>query len=101
MVVVPSTLDVVVFKGGTRNFGATAIFAHQKKGKPKSSHFLRLVNMSKEVYTPPPASNREAYTPPTTGSGAAQPFTASIPRAPVTISYLCAGNSMSRTLADE
>ena len=101
MVVVPSELDVVVFKGGTPNFGARGVDLRTRKGKPKPSHVLRLVNMSKEVYTPPPASNREAYTPPTTGSGTAQPFTASIPRAPVTISYLCAGNPMSRTFADE
>ena len=47
--------------------------------------------MSKEVYTPPPRPNREAYTPPTAGADTSQTFTALPARLPVSISYLCAG----------
>ena len=56
-----------------------------------SSLFLDSVNMSKEVYTPPPRQNREAYTPPTAGVDTSQTFTALPAHPPVAISYLCAG----------
>ena len=53
--------------------------------------FRDSVMMSKEVYTPPPRPNREAYTPPTTGADISQIFTALPAHPPVAISYLCAG----------
>ena len=55
--------------------------------------------MSKEAFTPPPTTNKEAYTPLTAGaSGGVQSFAAVPPRASAPISYLCAGLTLKERL---